>query len=196
MARIVVRRRKEPVIVSEERGRRVKQLRFGDENGNGKVDPETEIDLGDDWAGRVDQIVSVEIIKDTEAIKADKLLAGEDKGKQEARDFHAEVQRLILLSPAERAKHTALAEYVWTSVYGTKPSEKTLTMIRQKQEKFFKKHMNYAWANPTCYLDEKDVKISGQKKHYGQDQTARTAGSMLANAALLFAARQVSNGIV
>ncbi len=55
--------RKELITVDDARGRQIKLLRFGDVNGRGKVDPKTELDLGDEWAGTVGMIEYIELGK-------------------------------------------------------------------------------------------------------------------------------------
>ena len=64
MAIIKIRGRKETITVDNMRGRKIKIARFGDIDGRGKMDPKTDLDLGDDWAGTIGQIEWVEIGKD------------------------------------------------------------------------------------------------------------------------------------
>lgn len=64
MALIYIKRRKEPIEIDNDRARRIKAMRFGDLNGNGKLDEHELIDLGDEWAGELGQIAAVEIKKE------------------------------------------------------------------------------------------------------------------------------------
>lgn len=66
MALIYIKRKREPIEVSNDRARKIKQLRFGDPDGSGnnKAEPTEMIDLGDEWAGELGQIVSVEMTKE------------------------------------------------------------------------------------------------------------------------------------
>lgn len=64
MALIKIRMRKELITVDNVRGKKVKLLRFGDVNGKGKADPQTELDLGDEWCGTVGMVEWVEIGKE------------------------------------------------------------------------------------------------------------------------------------
>lgn len=60
-ARVFIKGRKEPIEIENDRARKLKILRFGDANGNGKADPMQGIDLGDEWAGELGKISSVEL---------------------------------------------------------------------------------------------------------------------------------------
>lgn len=68
MALVYIRRKKEPIEIDNDRARKIKLLRFGDINGNGKADPSELVDLGDEWAGELGQIAAVEITKERPAV--------------------------------------------------------------------------------------------------------------------------------
>lgn len=60
MAQIGIKKRRENVLVSNEKGSKLKVMRFGDEHGRGKMPLDTPIDLGE-WSGELGQIASVEL---------------------------------------------------------------------------------------------------------------------------------------
>jgi len=60
MATIKIRGRRDPIEVSDERGKKLKNQKFGF-NGIAKADPSTPVDLGDIWCGALSQIESIEI---------------------------------------------------------------------------------------------------------------------------------------
>lgn len=61
MAKIKIIGRREVIEVDGTKARQIKILRFGDSHGVGKVDPMTDIDLGDSWAGKIGQIDWIEL---------------------------------------------------------------------------------------------------------------------------------------
>lgn len=134
---ITIRRRKDPVEVDEERGRKIKVLRFGDVNGNNKAEPDMDIDLGDDWSGKLDQIVSIEFVRaDVERTMSDPNI----EAKQEE-------QRLLSLSPEERANNLGMFSISWFMRSGMKQKEvpaKALAEAKKLAVAYFKKYPSVA----------------------------------------------------
>lgn len=88
MSVIKVKGRLDPIIISYDRAKKVKQKKFGDDTVNPpvlKASPSDLIDLGKDWAGMYGQIVSIELgdeprasqpqIKEPEYTPEDRLFA-------------------------------------------------------------------------------------------------------------------------
>lgn len=69
MAKIKIIGRREPIEIDNEKARAIKRMRFGDLDGNGKVDPKEDIDLGDEWAGKIGQIDWIELDKSVKPAK-------------------------------------------------------------------------------------------------------------------------------
>lgn len=135
---ITIRRRKEPVEVDEHRARKVKLLRFGDVEGNGKADPDTDIDLGDAWSGKIDQIVSVEIVspprQEVEHAKADP--------EKEWKEHEA---RLLKQTPEQRIGELGkfkVAYFMRSKFTQKEPPEKVLAEARKIGIAFFRKNPN------------------------------------------------------
>ena len=61
MALIFIKKRREPIEIEYTRAKKIKDLRFGDINGNGKGAPLETVNLGDEWAGELGQISAVEL---------------------------------------------------------------------------------------------------------------------------------------
>lgn len=62
MANIKIKGRTESIIISNDLAKKIKLLKFGDENGNNKASSTDLIDLGE-WAGEIGEIRSIEIEK-------------------------------------------------------------------------------------------------------------------------------------
>lgn len=161
---VTIRRRKEPVEVDEERGRKIKLLRFGDVDGNGKAEPDTDIDLGDEWSGKLDQIVSIEFVKVSENNGA-AYNPEEDWKKHEA--------ELLKLSPAERAESMGSFKMSWfmrSKMQQKQPPAKVLAEAKKIATKFFEK-------NPRVATLPSNVLEPLLQKHFGKDKGHNLAES-------------------
>lgn len=105
MAFIKVKGRREPIEISNERARKIKALRFGDGiSESSKSDPTEMIDLGDEWAGELGQIVAIELTRDRPVV-------------QQQTDPQADEKRwraeMLAMPIEERAKHLGSFKMSW-----------------------------------------------------------------------------------
>lgn len=152
---IYIKRKKDPIEVTEDRARKIKLLRFGND-GENKADPEELIDLGDEWAGKLGEITAVEIKKDvpkTKPIDPD----------AERREW----MRQELAKPIEeRAKELALFKIAWWMRSGMKEKEVPKTVLEvaeQEALKWFTEHPNAPQLD-TSVLEPILVKYWGTAK--------------------------------
>ena len=153
MAFIYIRKRREPIEVENERARKIKLLRFGNQDGEGKADPSDLIDLGDDWAGEIGQISSVEITKTRpQEVKVDPL--------KEQNEWRA----AQLAMPVEvRAKNLTVFKIAWFMRSGMKQKEPPPTVME------FAERMALNWfkAHPNAPELGGDVLEELLTKHWG-----------------------------
>lgn len=60
-------------------------------------------------------------------------------------------KKLLALSPEERGKRTAMAEYVYFVYTGKEMPEELKPEFIKAQQEYFKENPEYAEANPVCY---------------------------------------------
>lgn len=146
-ALIYIKGKRDPVIVSVERGRVIKRLRFGESNDfgevTGKSDPRDEIDLGDVWSGEIGQIRAVEIEKEFKKPDID--------AEQEEKDRKAN-ERWIKQTPEKKAAHYEYFKICWSSRHGFQRVEVPQDVL----QKVYKIQLEYFRANPTASVVPSD----------------------------------------
>lgn len=156
---ISVRGRKEPIEVEEERGRKIKTLRFGDLNGNGKADLDTDIDLGDEWSGQLGRITAIEFVRaEVERVEVD---TEEIKQKQY-------IESQLKLPPSKRGGNFGLFKISWWMRSGMRADQKeppaaVMKEVEKISTAYFTKHPK-AYDLPSNILEPVLVKHWGEKK--------------------------------
>lgn len=141
MAIITIRGRREPITIENDRARKIKLLRFGDLAGNGKADPGEMIDLGDEWAGEIGKISSIEISRE---------IPKTNRNFEE--ETEKEIKIFIALSPEKKGAHTGWFEIAYAMRTGfKKPSEELLTKVREFQIQYFRKNTTIGKIPPDAY---------------------------------------------
>jgi hypothetical protein len=158
MALVFIKRKKEPVEISNERARRIKVLRFGDQFGENKAEPTELVDLGDEWAGEIGQIVSVEITKDR---PHEKIVEDPDK------EYRAFIESQLKLSLRDRASQLARFSMMWfarSSFSEKEPPQEVKDMAREAGLKWLTANPNEPLVHIKVY-EPILVKYWGEKKH-------------------------------
>jgi hypothetical protein len=138
MAFVFIKSRREPIRVSNERGRALKKLRFGEigKHGEmiGKSDPHDDIDLGD-WAGEIGQIKAVEIEKDI-VPKVDKEKQDEERRRQE----------WLKLPPEKKALQLGWFKLAWSVRHNFEKCDPPKDVL----DNAYKIQVEYFRKNPTA----------------------------------------------
>lgn len=163
MALIFIKRRKEPIEISDERARKIKNLRFGDIDGIGKAEPTEMIDLGDEWAGELGQIIAVELTKKKSTTPV-------------MNEFEKQVQdeqRLRELPPEKRIEVIGfgffkLAWWMRSNKVEETPSEEIIALAREAALKYLAQY-------PFAVRIPSDIYEGILTKYWGKKQSTNTA---------------------
>ena len=142
-ARVFIKGRKEPIEIENDRARKLKVLRFGDANGNGKADPLQGIDLGDEWAGEIGKIATIEL----------------DRPAQTKKQFDQEqscledAMKILAIPIAERAKLVGQFKLEWYMRSNLTEKEPPAEAIAKAQEI----SLAYYTANPKAIRVERKL---------------------------------------
>lgn len=123
----------------------------------------------------------------------DRKKRGNEAIQESNESFRIEKNRLLKLSPEERATNTNIAQTLWRAVYGRPMTEPEREEVIKKQTAFFKENPTWAEARPSCYLTAEALKQ--------RSVSIDTKGDMLrmrdlvSHAVIDLMARQVSNSI-
>lgn len=85
--------------------------------------------------------------------------------------------RLLALSPEQRAQNTNLAELTYTAITDSKMPDALKPEIIARQIAFFKENSNFAEAKPSCYRDL--IPKPAQPKDYHISNFTKTSGLKL-----------------
>lgn len=151
MYAIFLRSQKEPILVDDIQGIRLKEQWM-----QNKLPKRIEIG---EWAGDSDQIKGIKSNAtpdlDTEIIGMQQDQASKTNAYFRSVDEEYVAYRKHKLSqpPAERAKNLTIASMVWNAHTDREMPEDVRERIVERQQAYFEEFPNHAHANPICYRD-------------------------------------------
>lgn len=169
MALIKIRGRADPIVIDNERAKKLKARKFGD--GVAKADPHDLVDLGD-WAGEYGRITEIELDrKDTYA---------EAKRREEEKE-KAETERWLALPAKEKGANTMRFKLSWSiriKDFKAEVPEKVLKQVQEIQTKYYEEHPKAENCPSSLYehlLPEKlkGASLAAQKRVQAQQPNGR-----------------------
>lgn len=140
MALVHIKKRQDPIVISNERARKIKVMRFGTEANDYKdaLDPRELIDLGDLWAGEIGEIKGIELTPDS---KPAPIMSAHDRKIEEV---EAELAAMPIEQRVDAIGYGFFKLHWWMrsgrKEEESKPREEIMDMARKAGLDYLKSH--------------------------------------------------------